>query len=272
MRRGRKSKRRQNKNDLLLKIGSALVICLVIGGISAALIFRPEPLLLNSENCPVDSSADKAIFIAVDTTDLMSERTVTEIRNRIRGKIDSAPEFSLVRLFEINENSVGHIRPLFSACKPPTGANANELVENPALIRKRFQENFDQPVRSVLQKLLEPKAANQSPIIEAIASVAVESMSGAASRSSTHELILVSDLIQHSDLFSMYQQFPKYAEFQKIVSKTGIGNFSLKDFAVELWVPPREVPIGERADLVKFWLELLIDRDAQPGTRMVPLS
>ena len=272
MRRSKRSRRRKSNSDFFLKLGSALVICLVVGAISAALIFKPSVVTLDSDNCPINLAGGHELLIAVDTTDFMSERTVTEIRNRISAKIENAPEFSRIQLFEINEDSSGHTRALFSSCKPPTGANANELIENPALIRKRFKENFDKPLKSVMKKLLEPKNARQSPIIEAIASITVESRGSVSSEATDREFILVSDLVQHSNLFSMFREFPKYTDFQQKVMKTGTGNFSLQNMAVELWVPPREVPIGSRSDLIRFWLDLLIDRNAQAGTRVVPLS
>lgn len=273
----RKSNRKSRyakKNALGLSgtmgILSGVVGLLVIVGFGSMFAFNQPVELVSKTLCRTDEEPSSSVAILIDNTDRISERSAMQARVYIKKIIDVLPNNALVSVFVMSEDSSTHITPLISRCRPADGLNANQLVANPVLMKKRFEDEFYTPLFSAIDNLFEKDTAKFSPILESLYSISIEAFTP-YSDSVKKSLVVVSDMLQHSEQYSMYSSQPDYSLFSSNAAKEGAYPLSLSGVNVEFLVLPRAVPVGTRADVVKFWQLLLQDKRADLGSSMQPL-
>lgn len=273
----RRSKRKSKyaKKDVL---GASGWIGISIGTLSIALIvglllvsqFNKSPLLDSVSLCQIDTELVGSMAILIDTTDKIQERSSRSAQVYLAKKIDSVPENTLISVFVMSEDSSSHITPLISRCKPSDGSTASELTQNPVLMKRRFQEEFYVPFSETLNGLFDKEPADYSPILESLQSISIEAFQPYPD-SVEKRLLVISDLLQHSTNYSMYAEQPDYSHYKQRAETAGQYSLTLKDVEVEFLVLPREVPKGNRADVVSFWQALLVEKSAMLGSSMVPM-
>jgi hypothetical protein len=102
-----------------------------------------------------------------------------------------------VSLFAISDLSKKSLRPLVSLCRPPD--DGNRAIENVQLIRKRFLQNFERPIREVLSKT--PGDSKESPVAQALTDISLSQYL----RGSSNTLLIFSDMLEHTSKFSLYK-------------------------------------------------------------------
>lgn len=268
-RRQRKSgARRGNEKGIGWFVGAGIIL-LSIAAIIAIVVNKPKvPVLDPVTLCDQEKSPPELISLIVDGTDSLSELHVAEIKKHAEKIVFEAPSYSRIDFYEISETG-NHIRP-FSMCIPPDGSEADELFENPTLIKRRFEEKFLTVFNETMARLLTQKPAKQSPIIESVQSVAVEAMGVTPG---SHHLILVSDLLQHSSKVSFYKEKPNMSRYLEANSNTGGMFAKLNNVEVNVLIVPRKMPKGNKADLWEFWADWLQRSNVNPSKmEMEPLS
>ncbi|MEO1040590.1 MAG: hypothetical protein AAFX09_13725 [Pseudomonadota bacterium] len=178
-----------------------IVIVGVLGAISyAATQLQPEEYDPDTL-CPTDVTAPHAAVI-IDKTDRYSPEEAERIGNLILNARDGLEIGERFSLFELDERGDLANTESFSLCNPGRGDQISPLYRNPARVETRYQSQFEAPLQRALADLVEPKDSPQSPIIEALARLALED--GFGQDVPRREVALVSDMLQNSDLFSVY--------------------------------------------------------------------
>lgn len=242
---------------------------LVVGILTFAFLKKPVTLDPNTL-CQKGAEVSGSLAILIDNTDKITERSSRQAQIYLAKKIDALPENTLVSVFVMSEDSSSHISPLISRCRPADGKSASQFAQNPALMKKRFSEDFYTPLFETLNGLFDKEPANVSPILESLQSISIESFQP-YSANVEKRLVVISDLLQHSAMYSMYSERPDYSSFAAYTEKLGQNTLSLRDIEVELLLLPREVPTGTRADVVDFWRSLITEKGAMIGSSMIPM-
>lgn len=160
-------------------------------------------------NCPIDGPRAVHLII-IDRSDPISGQQAQRIKQVIdRYKVASTfGERFDVFTFEGDSNSA--LSPILVVCSPGRPDDANELIENPELIRQRYEERFSSVLDRVIDNLVQESERPTSPIMESIRAAALTSLGPLESGSVPIRVTLVSDMIQHSERTSHYREPPDF--------------------------------------------------------------
>lgn len=188
----------------LLGIVLLLVALTVAGGLAYSYYGAAHrPAIDAATLCPEDGPSGH-LAILVDTTDPLTLSQLQTARQIIELEIARAEDFTRVSFSTVSPDSDVRQSAFFSLCKPPTGKDANQLTENPTVIQERFRDDFERPLRTALDDLMGIGEAPSSPIMEALQEF-VSSIPGFNVTVARRDVIMMTDLMQHSDAFSFYR-------------------------------------------------------------------
>ena len=148
------------------------------------------------------------VAVVVDATDNIPAMQREEILNWFRDNDDfssSLMRFERARIYQLDEN-VEDQPTEFDQCAPP--AEANPWIENPRLVREKFEEQFLGELIGVVESLATRSESSHSPILEMVKSMFT----------SYDRVILVSDLMHNVQEYSLYkspQQRHMYEDYQR---------------------------------------------------------
>lgn len=178
------------------------------------------------------------IAIVIDKTDFIPVQTQEEIAKRSLIAIQKHTKVGdLVTVYEITQDSLYNLKPVFRMCRPKSGEDVSAVNNNVNKIQRGFKESFEKPLLNVLSK--NSGQAQNSPIAEAIADInlSADMMSVKQGR-----ILLFSDLMQHSSNVSTYgctdAKIP-IAQFKKSRQGAIEARPLFKNTYVELHVIPR---------------------------------
>ena len=185
----------------ILGLFNIVIVLGVLGAISyAALVLQPEEY--DPETLCLAGETPPHLALVIDKTDLYSPEQALRIEDLVlqsRDRLTIGEKLSLYELDArgelINTNS-------FALCNPGRGDQINPLYRNPQRVEARYQALFEGPLQDALSDLVEPKESPASPIIEALARLAVEEDFDRDTPRRT--VVLVSDMLQNSRLFTVY--------------------------------------------------------------------
>jgi len=255
-RRRRSSRRRGGGGKTAL--GAVLIVLALagFGGLGWLLWDRAQaPGIDAATLCPEDGPVGH-LAILIDTTDPISPAQLRAARARIARMIEAAPDFTRVSLATVAPAAA----PVRSLCKPPSDASA--LTANPRLVAERYEDEFLAPVTETLDGLLAVPEADSSPIIEALQAF-LAAIPGFDS--GPRQVVLVSDLVQHSEIFSFYRG-GDWDSFRASGAADRLAR-SLDGAEVTILRFPR--PAAPSATVDDFWVRYL---DAQGAVRVVPTT
>ena len=275
MARKRNRKSKVNRNSIR---GSGLV-GLILGVVAlisiAAFIFMRSTIESTNIDektlCDTSKKIDSVVAILIDTTDQLSKSSVRHAERYIDLLVSNLPSNAAIAVYEITDNAGGLIEPVISICKPDDGSKANTMVSSPEIIRKNFLKRFNLPLRSKLEIVMNNKDSSTTPLIESIQSAVVETFLQHKNATSK-QIIVISDLLQHSSLYSFYREVPNFNNFAGKSREIGKGFMNLQGIQMHFLVVPSKVPVGSRNDLIRFWRDFMIENNAAPGSTMEPLS
>lgn len=142
------------------------------------------------------------LAILLDTTDPVAPAQLAVARARIDAAIAAVPDFTRVSFATVSPDSAIRAASVVSLCKPPSDASA--LTGNPRLVAARYRDAFLDPIARHLDGLLAIPEAESSPILEALSEF-LAGIPGFATDAVPHEVVLVTDLVQHSEVLSFYR-------------------------------------------------------------------
>jgi hypothetical protein len=153
-------------------------------------------LKAGADNCVGEVVANTVIVL--DYSEQITDQTRDEISARAFAHIhDKVKVNERVSVFAISDISKKSLKPLVSICRPPD--EGNRAIENVQLIHKRFQQNFEKPLREVLSN--SSGDSKESPIAQALTDLSLSQYL----RGQSNTLLVFSDMLEHTSKFSLYK-------------------------------------------------------------------
>lgn len=183
---------KKDKQGLWLILGVFLILGALLLG-KMLLDGKPKP---RPDNC-VDIVTENTVIV-LDHTEQVTEQTREEISARALAHIrENVRVNERVTVFTISDLSKKALKPVVSVCRPPD--DGNRAVENLQVIRKRFQQNFEVPVRNALGTA--SGDSKESPIAQALTDISLSQYL----RGRSNTLLVFSDMLENTSKFSLYK-------------------------------------------------------------------
>lgn len=262
---------RSSRNRQGGAIGTILAVMAIIAMIFGAGAFfylsysSSDPEVDEATLCP-KTGPTAHLAILVDTTDPMSFTQIEAARQQIERKIANAAVHTRISFGTVNPDIDMRSGTFFSMCKPQSGADASILTQNPQMVEYRFRNEFAGPVYEAMDKMMRVPEAQSSPIMEAAQEFATR-IPGFTITEVPRELVLMSDLVQHSDIFSFYRG-GDWNSFQAAGGPTHFGSAYSGATVTVLRIP--RLP-EKNAIIDDFWVRYF-DAQGFDGIRVIQLG
>ncbi|XBQ16136.1 MAG: hypothetical protein ABL308_14430 [Oceanicaulis sp.] len=185
----------------VLGVFNILIVLGVLGAISyAALVLQPEEY--DPDTLCLAGDTPPHMALVIDKTDFYTPEQAEEIEALVLDARDRLRISEKLSLYELDARGELINTNGFALCNPGRGEQINPLYRNPQRVEARYQALFEAPLQDALADLVEPKESPASPIVEALARLAVEDDFDRDTPGRT--VILVSDMLQNSRLFTVY--------------------------------------------------------------------
>lgn len=252
-----KRPRRADRGSRSVLLGVALFV--VVGaGIAAMFLLRPEAVPRDAETMCPEAGPSRVTAILVDSTDRVGAVSRADILGQLDDLASGSEPDEMIVAYESQpiSEAIGSdpLPALLTVCNPGDPDTANELIQSPALIRKRLEERYREPLERLFQDLLDRLRAPSSPLMENVQAIAVTLLSRRSYDAAPKRLILVSDLLQHSDNLTFYDGLPEYAAFLGSPGADALGA-DLGDIEFEVFLIQREIheSLGGARGVLSFW-------------------
>jgi len=211
--RGRRSSRDRGDKAIgvLLGIAGIVLIAALAGG---AWWLRKAKEPLDADNCP--RSGPRAVHvIMIDRSDPMTGQQAQAVRQRVE-KLKSDANFGTrFDVYTFEGDSKNEMRPILRVCAPGRPEEANELIENPEFVRRRYEERFSQILDRSVAELLKLSTLPNSPIIESLRAAAITSFGPLTAGQIPLHVTLVSDMVQNTARISHFRSEPNFLQLEK---------------------------------------------------------
>lgn len=209
----RRSKR--VRNDKAVGLVLAVVGILLVGALSSGawwLHKYREPL--DAENCP--PSGPRAVHvIMIDRSDPITGQQAQGIRQQV-DKIKNEASFGTqFDIYTFAGDTKNEMQPILRVCAPGRPEDANELIENPEFVRRRYQERFSNVLDEEITTLLKVSTLRNSPIIESLRAAAITSFGPFQAGRMPLHITMVSDMIQNTSPVTHYTSEPNFTRLSK---------------------------------------------------------
>lgn len=203
-------RRTERRRAIGLLLG-AVAILIAIGGVFLSVsLGRVE---LDEETlCPKAAPSTRQTAVLLDVTDPLNEvqrAFVERWFEDLRARLALHDELSLYALRNPGE---ARLEPEIRLCNPGSGTDASWLWQNPERIQRRWSEDFHDPLSKLFQEALSAPPAPRSPIMEQIQAASVTAFDA---RAAERQLVIVSDMLQHSSTLSLYRGGLDFERFQR---------------------------------------------------------
>ncbi len=248
------SRRRRRRQRRMAFVNIAVAVGVV--ALAAYAIVKVQPPDYDETTLCIDGDAPPHTAIILDKTDEYSPEQAELIAALVRRESDRLNVGERFTLFELDARGEIDPRGRFSLCNPGRGSQVNPLFRNPEKIEARYNELFEGPLEAVVADLVEPREAPASPILEAIARLALTENFGRDVEE--RHLIVVSDMLQNSTIFSAYSSTPLPAP--EVIAEAVEDRFGsdLRGVELEVRLIPRQGRMDQqRGPLRELWEEVL---------------
>ena len=202
---------------LKLKIAgaAAVALILIVGGATLALKGNAATVPTDPNSlCPTKRPPSGVTVILLDVSSRFSEPQRLQIQNELARLRDSIPRLALVEVYTVDKLSRRLTTPISHLCNPGTGAELNQIYQNPQLARKKW-EGFATKLRDAINGEIKSPPQKTSPIFEAIQATALRTFGRPEYDRLPKHLVIVSDLLQHvPGGLSMYKDVPPFDKFK----------------------------------------------------------
>lgn len=208
----RKSRLAQKKsrNNVIIGLAFIALVIAVLAGVIWWDSVRPAPL--DSQTlCPLSGPLGHQILL-VDRTDPFNEAQKSAFDNAVKDLVESLPVGHLFSVFVLGDDFKAQTKPLLDLCNPGDGQGKSGLTENIKALRTQYVNNFTQPLRSVTTELLSINSAKESPIIEMLQLVYLNSVQVHKVKGPIN-LYILSDMMQFSAAMDMYKSPPNFEKY-----------------------------------------------------------
>jgi hypothetical protein len=266
MSRARRRRRSRGGDNWLIGLGvlAGLVALGVLGGMAwlNATVARP-PTLEQATLCPADGPSAFTVVL-LDASDAVPEIARRQIATALSDLAESVPEHGLLEVRMLDGADLSG-RLLFSRCNPGDGEGLSEWTANPAAARRRWMEDFRQPIAELLAEGIPGGEAPTSPIMATIQGIAVDRFYGRAQTGKPKSLVVVSDMIENTPDYNQYRAGLDFAAFRQTPAASKYAT-DLGGVDVTVYYLKREgAGPAESGEHIRFWSDWISDN----GGRLV---
>jgi hypothetical protein len=195
------------------QFSQALKILAIIGVfVAKSYLGRRSVALDLSTLCP-QKGAEALTVVVLDRSDPLDTAQKESLKNYILKLKKDLALHEEIAIYSVGNTDIELRKPVIDVCNPGTGVDASPLNANPALIHKRWEEEFSSKIDRALDQMLEPAPTPWSPIMETIQSVAISAF-GREQGHIPKRLVFVSDMVQNTKEFSQYSNTEPFAKFR----------------------------------------------------------
>jgi len=244
---------------LLIAATAALAVVVAIVWIDQS---AANPKLDSATLCPQRGPSSVTVVL-VDATDELSLAQTRDFQNQLERLRAEIPRYGMLEIFLVRPTKDGLLSPIVSLCNPGRGAEISELTGNPRRVEARWRDGFEAPVDGAFRTVVSASKAKQSPVLEAIQSVALTALQSADRLDLERKLVVVSDLMQHTDAISFYRSLP---EPKALIESPAFQEVrtNLRGVEVELWMLRRtKDPVERQGALAALWERLIREQNGQ---------
>jgi hypothetical protein len=194
---------------------AALTLVLIAGGAALALKGRSAAVPTDATTlCPTKRPPSEIVVILLDVSSRFSEPQRLQLQNQLSRLRDSVPRFGLVEVYTVDRLRRRLTEPVNHLCNPGTGAELNQMYQNPQLAKKKW-DGFAAKLRTDINRQIGAPPHATSPIFEAIQATALRTFGKPEYDGLPKRLVIVSDLLQHvPGGLSMYKAVPPFDSFK----------------------------------------------------------
>jgi hypothetical protein len=258
----RRSKRKAKSLDKVAGIALALLGVAVLGALGAGAYWlkKSKPVLDAQTGCPVQGPTF-VHMVLFDQTDPISPQQGQQVKQRIERYKSEASFGYRFDLYTFDGDTKNVLKPVLQLCSPGRPDEANELIANPQLEKKRYEERFAAVLDRTVGELLREQRREMSPLIESLKASAVSSFGAVQGKDVRLRVTIVSDLIQHSPNNSHFKAVPDFAQLSRTMTWSTIAP-QLKGAEVDILYLLRPEakrvgkPIQDRGHQL-FWEQLI---------------
>ncbi len=270
----RKSRREAEKKKTRRAWG-VIVPCvlLLFGFIVFGQLNQPQT---GADHCPLDGQFPFQVAVLVDPSDALTAVQQRSALPRLIEALDQVSERAEIRVYSVARiGRGGNAGADLRLCVPrhPESIGWLEgLWKNRRIAARNYDQDFIEPLRSRLGELLAAPSDSVSPILEAIQAASVDAFPP-GSPAVPRELIVVSDMAQHSRDLSFFREAPDFGAFG--------GSAIYRTLRVDLiGVKPTVLLLARRGTsghlqagrLQRFWDDYFIDSGTDGPPRWVPVE
>ena len=217
--------------------------------------------------CPISGPIGHNVLL-IDKTDPLNipqkaafDLLVTELVTQ------QTPPGYLLSIFVLGEDFKNQVSPLVELCNPGDEKGHSELTENIKNLKRQYKERFLKPVFEQSTQLLNMPSAQESPILEMLQMVSLNSIQKHHVEG-PKTLIVLTDLLQNSKQMNMYRAIPNYTDFSASTygQKTKID---FKNTTVKIHLLQNS-PTLQKKNLLDFW-EQYFQKSGASGIEITPL-
>jgi hypothetical protein len=211
----RRKRARRDHGDKAMGIILGLIGLILVAALAAgAWWLRKTKVQLDADNCPV--AGPRAIhLIMIDRSDPISGQQAQRVRQHVNA-LKSGADFGVrFDIYTFEGDTKKEMLPILRVCAPGRPEEANELIENPEFIRRRYEERFTAVLDKVVDNLLQEMTQQTSPIIESLRGATITSFGPFSTGSIPLHVTLVSDMVQHTVVTSHFKAEPDFNQLSK---------------------------------------------------------
>ncbi|MFM7802267.1 MAG: hypothetical protein ACKO69_09045, partial [Limnohabitans sp.] len=201
MARQTKLQKRKSRINILV---SLFFFSLVIVGISTAVWWnlQRKPGLDSVTLCPAQGPIGQRVVL-IDRTDPFNLAQKTSLDIFIKNLVDTTPPGQLLSVYVLGDDFKTNTKPLFELCNPGDGQEKSELTANLKALKQQYNKHFIEPMLSVTEGMVNVQPAHESPILEMLQLVNLNSIQKQKINGEIR-LYVLSDMLQNSKSLSMY--------------------------------------------------------------------
>ncbi len=256
----RRRKRSGNSAAVILGItGLAAVIILGVAGFSYYKWVASQRVAIDPHtNCPVTGPVS-ATAVLLDVSHAISRATLEDLRNKFDTLAVGIPQGGLISIYGLTGRA-GELRPLFAACNPGDGSNADPITSNPRLAKQRWQEGYRKPFDEFEKEIGTSEPTHRNPIMAAIQQIEL-AFFDAYSTEVDKTLVIASDMIEYTDAYSQYKSGASYDAFHRSSAnnmyRTSLSGVKVTVLYVQRWYVP-----ANTEEHCEFWTRWFLENRA----------
>ncbi len=176
---------------------------------------HPAPPIDTQTGCRKDGNYSAVAAVLIDTTDTLIPVQAQDLRTELATFAENIPQYGKLELYLMQPASEGLIKPILAVCNPGRGTDVSQWTGNPGLMDRRWHNIFEKRVDQTFDHMLaQSTPSRESPIMEEIQQVAVQTFIGHQVQAVPKQLVVVSDMLQNSTILDNYREEPSFEQFR----------------------------------------------------------